>query len=77
MSAIMFDDKIDVVLDRKELKQRILNTGRCSKCFSCKFINKLKDGLNNQGFLSFNKDVELWKIEYEDTNLKAYPVYKL
>ena len=63
--------------DRKELKQRMLNTGRCSKCINCKLVNKLKDELNNQGFLSFNKDVELWKIEYEDKNLKAYPVYKL
>ena len=77
MSAIMFDDTIDVVLDRKELKQRILNTGRCTKCFSCKFIDKLKNELNKQGFLSFNKDVKLWKIEYKDTNLKSYPVYKL
>ena len=77
MSAIMFDYTADVVLDRKELKQRMLNTGRCTKCFSCKFINKLKDELNKQGFLSFNKDVELWKIDYEDKNLRAYPVYKL
>ena len=77
MSAIMFDDTIDVVLDRKELKQRISNTGRCSKCFNCKFIDKLKNELNKQGFLSYNKDVELWKIEYIDRNLKSYPVYEL
>ena len=77
MSAIMFNDKIDVVFDRKELKQRMLNTGRCTKCFSCKLIEKLKDELKQQGFLSFNKHVELWKIEYANKDLKAYPVYDL
>ena len=73
----MFDDTMDVVFDRKELQQRMLNTGRCSKCFSWKIIEKVKNELNKQGFLSFNKDVELWKIEYDNKDLKAYPVYNL
>ena len=77
MSAIIFDDTIGVVLGREEVKERISNTGRCSKCFNCELINKLKNELNKQGFLSFNKNVELWKIEYNDGNLKAYPVYEL
>ena len=77
MSAIIFDDTVGVVLDREEVIERISNTGRCSKCFNCELINKLKNELNKQGFLSFNKNVELWKIEYNDGNLKAYPVYEL
>ena len=77
MSAVMFNDTIDVVFDRKELQQRMLNTGRYSKCFSCKLVEKLKNELNKQGFLSFNKNVELWKIEFENKDLKAYPVYNL
>ena len=77
MSAIIFDDTIGVVLGREEVIERISNTGRCTKCFNCEVINKLKNKLNKQGFLSFNKNVELWKIEYDDGNLKAYPVYDL
>ena len=77
MSAIMFDDTMSVVLTREEIMERISNTGRCSKCFSCELVNKVKNELNKQGFLNFNENVKLWKIEYNNGNLKGYPVYEL
>ena len=77
MSAIMFDYEEYVVLDRDEIKKRMLNTGRCTNCFSCRFVEDLRKELNEKGFLSFNENVNLWKIEYEDKKIKAYPVYQL
>ena len=65
-AAILLVNKIDEICTRDKIIKHIISKNGCKKCFYCTFLEKLKSELNKQGFLSFNKHIELWKIEYSE-----------
>ena len=68
-------EKIEICT-RKKIIKKVTRCCICKKCYYCTFIEKLKKELNKQGFLSYNKDVELWKIKHsENAGVDLSPCY--
>ena len=71
-----YREKIDEICTRKKIIEKVTDQRRCKKCIYCTFIEKLKKELNKMGFLSYNQDVELWKVKYcENTGIELSPCY--
>ena len=71
-----YTQKIDEICTRKKIIKKITDHHPCKKCLYCNFMEKLKEELNKMGFLSYNKDVELWKVKYcESSGIELSPCY--
>ena len=68
--------EINEIWTRKKIIKKVTSNDLCKKCPYCTFIEKLKTELNKMGFLSYNKDIELWKVTYcESSGIELSPCY--
>ena len=54
---------------REKILRKITEPG----CRNCNFLEQLKKELNKEGFLSFNRNVQLWKITYVNGIINLSP----
>ena len=46
----------------------------CKLCHYCKFLDKLRDALNQNLFFTVNAGVELWDVRLKGNKLEVIPV---
>ena len=67
---------IDERCDRVKIFNAFDEPGRCSNCFYCNFLSKLKNKLEEIGYNTTKKHIQWWDIKYteEDDILIVKPV---
>ena len=61
--------KNEEILTRDKILRKITDP----ECKNCNFLEQLKEELNREGFLSFNRSVLLWKIKYSNGSIAVSP----
>ena len=68
---------VDEVCDRVKIINAIEETGLCSDCPYCTFLEKLKTQLKELSFFKSNAHIQKWYVQYIDKILKVEPRYSL
>ena len=68
------EPKIDTTYERIYLLNVLEEEDRCNRCSYCKFVFKLKECLENNGFFSTHNTVKYWNVKHENQCINVVPI---